>query len=187
MSIPSNHALARTALDVLRERYLAALTKPLSLQYVEFSVDAPASKLVIQARAYSLSANDVSSYTGSHRATYLKANLNRILPHPIHYPNVYPTTVGALRQVLQQRYNLLIEEREFALTSGQAMGLPDSHLLTASPDPKTNVLTFYATENSGRWLPNGQLKLVLTQRKDLAPAQYFDFVDALDLNELTLS
>lgn len=187
MTISPTHALARSALDVLRERYLAALTKPLDLSYVDFAVDAPTSHLVISARAYSQSANQVGVYTGSHRAAYIKANLDRILPYPIHYPSGYPTTMGTLRQVLQQRYNLLLEEREFDVVANRAIGLSDDQMLSNTIDPQTNVVTLYATAASGRWLPNGRLRLVLTQRKQVAPAQYFDHVDALRLDELTVS
>ena len=162
MSNPSPRSLlSRSSLEAVKEQFLALFTRPLRTEFIDFSLDAPQSQLILTARAESDS-GEASTYRGSYRWTYVKANLATVLPHPLAVEHVYPMTYRQLRSQLRSRYGLHLEEHELAETNG-GVGLVDDSIIDV-PLAETYIqLHLYATPQSARFVTGSTLRLLLIQ------------------------
>ncbi len=154
-------ALGRTALEAVKNLFLAVFTRTLDTRFVDFSLDAQRSELVITSKEESDS-GEVGIYRGVYRWPYGKANLDSILPYPLAVQVEYPLTFRSLRAQLQSRYQIYLEENEFALTVG-GTPLVDDSLLDSPLQNQYGQFRLYATTNSARFTAGSTLQLIFIQ------------------------
>lgn len=160
-------AMGRTALEAVQNLFLAVFTRPLDTRFVDFSLDTRSSELVITSKEESDS-GEVGIYRGAWRWPYRKANLDSVLPYPLAVQVEYPLTFRALRAQLLSRYQILLEENEFALTVG-GTPLVDDSLVAAPLMNQYGQFYLYATESSGRFMAGTKLQLVFLQPTKRVP------------------
>lgn len=153
--------LGLSALDAVSQRFLGLLTRPLDTRFIEFSLNAPASQLLVNSRAVA-SDGTVGIYKSSFTFTYVKDNLNTLLPYALTVQADYPFTYRKLRTLLQARYQFQLEPLEFAKTLG-GVGLTDDDLLDIPLDSNYVELKLYATVNSGRFAQGSYFSLIVLQ------------------------
>lgn len=160
-------ALGRTALEAVKNLFLAVFTRALDTRFVDFSVDSARSELVITSKEESES-GEVGIYRGTFRWPYTKANLDSILPYPLAIQADYPLTYRSLRAQLLTRYQILLEENEFSLTPNGTPLVDDSQVATPLMN-QYGQFYLYATVSSGRFVANSKLQLVFLQPTKRVP------------------
>lgn len=156
-----NDPLRFTALECAVALFRAALTKTLDEPHVDYAIDAPLSQLVVKSREIATN-GQLGKYAGEFRIAYGKADLEKVLPYPIRFPDLYPVTYRQLAQTLKTLYGIVLEEGEFAEESDPTKPLFNEDLLSNAPDPNTGVVKLVAKTTSGRWKANSTLRLLIT-------------------------
>lgn len=161
MSTPT-HNLGLTAVALVKELFLNSFTGPLNPAAVSFALDVNRSQLVITPSAV-IGDAIVSDFSGVYRFSYVKADLEQVIPHPIAVLVAnYPMTYRQLRNQLMARYGFLLEQKEFALAVDGASLEDDSNITTPLKN-QYGQLTLYATDDSGRFLKNTSFSLIVLQ------------------------
>lgn len=160
-------ALGRSALEAVKNLFLAVFTRPLDQRFIDYSLDASRSELVITSKEESDS-GEVGIYRGAYRWPYKKANLDTILPYPLALTVEYPLTFRALRAQLLSRFEILLEENEFALTVNGTPLVDDSLVATPLMN-QYGQFYLYATANSGRFVAGSKLQLIFLQPSKRIP------------------
>lgn len=152
--------LAQESLPFVLNMFRAQLIKPLDENHVIFSLDAPTSRLVITAREISTN-GELGKYFGEYRQPYIKADLARVLPHPVLYNKPYPATYRILRRGLEEQYGIVLEQGEFALSSAPTHPLVDDDELSLAPNVNHGEIWLSALPSSGRWQTDSMIKLIV--------------------------
>lgn len=153
--------LRHTALDCAVAKFRSVLTKALDEPHVDFLIDAPASVLVVRSRDVATN-GQLGKYAGEHRQPYVKADLNKVLPYAIRFPDLYPVTYRQLAQTLKTLYGIVLEQEEFAQSSDPTKALVNDDLISVRPDPTNGEIALIALASSGRWKTGSTLRLILT-------------------------
>jgi hypothetical protein len=157
----SMNLLGQTALDCVTAQFRAVFTETIDERYVKYSLDAPNSRLQIQAL---LQGTDGSTgiYENNASCTYAKANLGVLVPYPVVYDGAWPTTYRLLKTYLQSRYGFLLEDGEFTIASNLVTTpLQADDAVNATPNPMTGEVALTAVPASGRWKTGTSLRLVI--------------------------
>ncbi|WJJ55127.1 hypothetical protein [Xanthomonas phage RTH11] len=166
-------SLSRTALEAVQNLFLAVFTRSIDTRFVDFSLDRQNSELIITSKEESES-GEVGIYRGAYRWPYNKASLNTSVPFPLAVQVEYPLTFRALRAQLLARYEILLEENEFAMTLG-GTPLVDDSLLDQPLLMEFGQFKLYATSSSGRFVAGTYLTLVFVQpNKRISLRSLFD-------------
>lgn len=105
----------------------------------------------------------IGQYVGSVTFTYVKRNLNSLIPYPLVYPLTYPTTFVLLQTYFQTQFNIVLDEGEFAVTGNPLTGgLSGTAVINAAPDPSTGFLTLVAQASSGRFTAGSSFTILPT-------------------------
>lgn len=185
MSNPSPVSqLGTTAIEAVKALFYSVFTRTLDARFVDFSLDAAASELVIVSKDES-SDGQVGRYRGSYRWPYTKANLNSLVPYPLAVQAEYPMTFRQLRSQLMTRYNIFLEENEFSLTTGNNVGLVEDSVLATPLMNAYGQFSLYATVNSGRFVAGSSLTMIFVQPNRRIPLRaLFDLKAPNILGEL---
>lgn len=168
--------LGLSGLDAVTQRFLGLLTRPLDTRFIEFTLNAPESQLIVTSRAEA-SDGTVGIYKGSFTFTYVKDNLNTLLPYALSVQADYPFTYRKLRSLLQTRYQFQVEPLEFAKTLG-GVGLTDDDLIDVPLTSNYVELKLYATADSGRFTTGSFLSLIVLQPLSRIPLKGLLDVDS---------
>lgn len=189
MSEPSaGSPLRQRALDYLRDRYMAALSKQLDVRQVTFEIEPLFSRLIIRSRAYTED-NEVGQYQGSHSVTYRKADLQKILPHPLEVALPMPFRYKELCDYLYTRYGMIIEDNDFTLSgpTGTLVPLVADTVVTQPRPEDGDILFLTALSGAVLWKQGSFLLLRVTKTESAqslpslvaqsAPAQLERLID----------
>lgn len=158
-TVAPSSALAKSGPTYLQERYMAALTKPLDQRHVLFVPLPLTSQLRIESVAYTAD-GEVGKYKGAHTVGYVKADLTRLLPHPLLYLGAYPSTFGDIATVLRQTYGIILDEGEFQIgVYPDDTPLVNSSVVNWAPNTANDVLVFEALPASIRWQTGTGIRL----------------------------
>lgn len=153
--------LSKSALDAAIQLFFAHFSRPLDTRFINFSLDVNAGELIITSREESAD-GQVGIYRGTFRWPYLKSDLALALPHPLVVQAEYPMTFRQLRAQLVSRYQIVLEENEFSLTSGGPGLVDDSNIATPLMD-QYGQFYLYATNASGRFIAGTRMSLIFLQ------------------------
>lgn len=180
--------IIRLGLDVpeqtaIEESFFSVLTKPLNRNFVNLTLDAVNSQLVITPRD-GADSSSTSPYRGEYRWSYTKVDLDSLIPYALSLETDYPLTYRALRQQLLTRYQINIAEGEFSLTPGGAGLRNDDTVNTPLQDNYTNI-QIYARPESARFRTDSSIRLTFIQPTRRVPLRaLFDSSHRKDLETL---
>jgi hypothetical protein len=169
MSNSLTSLLSRPGLDVVKDLFLASFIRPLDLKFLQFTLDASTSELVITSLDESQD-GEVGIYRNNFRWPYVKANLSTLLPYAMALRIDYPLTFRQLRTQLLDRYQIYMDENEFSL-SPDAVPLTDDSAVDSTLVSGYGQFNLYAAATSGRFVTNSQLKLMFIQPNRRVPLQ----------------
>ena len=155
-SVNPTSPLAMASDRYLKQLYTQSLNKPLDLDHVTITVLPAQSKIRVGALAYT-EHGEVGKYKGFFEVEYVKADLNKILPHPVLYTGNYPVQYGELCESLLNTYGMVLEENEFTLDG--TTPLTNSSLLDIRPAVNSDIVKLTALPESGRWKSGSYLSL----------------------------
>ena len=189
MSQPSaGSPLRQRALDYLRDRYMAALSKELDVRQVTFEIEPLFSRLKIVSRSYT-DDNEVGQFRGSHSVTYRKADLQKVLPHPLEVALPLPFRYGELCDYLYTRYGMIIEDNDFTLSgpTDPMVALTADSVVTQPRAEDGDILFLTALPGAVLWKQGSALLLRVTKTESAqslpslvaqsAPAQLERLID----------
>lgn len=153
--------LSKNALDAAIHLFFVHFNRPLDTRFINFSLDANSGELIVASREESAD-GQVGIYRGTFRWPYNKADLALALPHPLVVQAEYPMTYRQLRAQLLSRYQIVLEEHEFSLTSGGAGLVDDDNIVTPLIN-QFGQFHLYATNASGRFIANTRFSLIFIQ------------------------
>lgn len=164
---PVLNPLNKTGLEVVKDMFFRTFTRPLQLPFLEFTLDASQSELVITSLDES-AAGDVGIYRNGYRWPYAKANLTTLVPYPLALQCAYPLAFWQLKAQLMNRYQILLEEGEFALSAG-AVPLTNDDMVDSTLINNYAQFTLYASSTSGRFIADSHLQLIFIQPDQRVP------------------
>lgn len=154
--------LSTPALTCVVAQFRQVFTGQLDERYVQYSLDPVNAKLLFRALPQGTDGS-VGIYEHDASCTYGKADLSKLLPYPLVYDGPWPTTYRALKAYMLNKYTILLEEGEFAITNNLKGGvLQGDDPVNAIPDPMTGEVTLVAAASSGRFANGTAIRLVLT-------------------------
>jgi hypothetical protein len=158
---PTPSLLNRTGSEVVKDLFFQSFSRALQVKFLDFTVDAPQSQLVITSLDESQD-GEVGIYRNVYRWSYLKADLTAMFPYSLAVQAQYPVTFRQLQSLLLNRYNLLLEPNEFCL-SPNAVPLVEDDLINSTLLNNYSQMKLYAHAQSARFVENSELSLIFIQ------------------------
>lgn len=158
-AVPTQSPLAQNGPVYIKGLYMSALTKPLDERHVRFVLLPASSQLRIESVSYTED-GEVGKYKGQFTTSYTKADLARLLPHPLLYTGAYPATYADIADYLRQNYAIVLDQGEFRVAgSTDPTPLVDTTLVNWPPVAGNDVLSLEALPASIRWKTGTTLRL----------------------------
>lgn len=105
----------------------------------------------------------VGQYTGQMTFAYQARSLGTLLPIPLVYRDPYPTTFIRLQAYFKDRYNIQLDDGEFALAGDASLTpLAGTSPIHATLDPVSGLIGLTALSSSIRFVPNTTFRILPT-------------------------
>lgn len=162
-----NLSLGISSLEAVKQLFLNTFQRSLDVRFVTFELSPTTSELVITSRDESDS-GEVGIYRGSYRWGYNKVPLEVVFPHALPIEATYPLTYRQLKAHFLNRFGVLLEERDLALSQG-GQPLIEGTILDVPLDLTYSQLTLYATGESGRFQAGTSVSVLFLQPNTRIP------------------
>ena len=150
--------LKTPALQAVSDQFDAMMSITVDRNLIDYDIDPVTSEFILRGREFALDGSP-GTIVGELRRPYGKVALDTLLPTPLLIELNYPCTYDQLKQHLQQRYQILLEENDLAKASTPNTPLLGSHYVDDPVELTLGIVDLVVTSQSGRFQTGGRLRL----------------------------